>query len=111
MRILDWRPTPIHQVPYLVARPGGGATDQAMLAVTLAKVAGLPAALDGLILTADLQGREALPPTNRQRRAGTDRYREGRRLLGQVAAEHLRRASDRGDIPSRDKLGAVLAGD
>jgi hypothetical protein len=111
MRILDWDPTPLHQVPYLVARPGGGATDRATLAVTRATVAGLPVALDGLVLTADLQGRECLPPTNRQRRAGTHRDREGRRLLGQVAAEHLRRLCDRGDLPAANKLGVVLAGD
>jgi Icc protein len=111
MRIVDWNPTPLHEVPYLVARPGGGATDRATLAITRATVAGLPAALDGLVLTADLQGRERLPPTNRQRRAETHRDREGRRLLGQVAAEHLRRLCDRGDLPVANKLGVVLAGD
>jgi Icc-related predicted phosphoesterase len=115
MRILDWRPTPIHEVPYLVARPGGGATEQATLAITLAKVTDLPAALDGLVFTADLQGRELLPPTahslSLQRRDRAPRYREGRRLLGEVAAEQLRRLCDRGDLPAADKLGVVLAGD
>jgi hypothetical protein len=111
MRILDWDPTPLHEVPYLVARPGGGATDRATLAITRATIEGLPAALDGLVLTADLQGRERLPPTNRQRRAGTELGREGRRLLGQVAAEHLRRLGDHGDLPPADRLGVVLAGD
>jgi hypothetical protein len=111
MRILDWSPIPLHEVPYLVARPGEGVTDRATLAVTRATVAGLPAALDSLVLTAYLQGRECLPPTNRQRRAGTHRDREGRRLLGQVAAEHLRRLCDRGDLPAPNKLGVLLAGD
>jgi Icc-related predicted phosphoesterase len=111
MRIVHWNPTPIHEVPYLVARKGGGATDLATLAVTLARVTDLPATLDGLVLTGDLQGRELLPPTSRQRRAGTLRSREGRRLLGEVAAEHLRRLCDRGDLPAADRLGVVLAGD
>jgi Icc-related predicted phosphoesterase len=111
MRILNWNPTPIHEVSYLVARKGGGATDVATLAITLARITDLPATLEGLIFTGDLQGRELLPPTNRQRRAGTFRYREGRRLLGEVVAEHLRRLCDRGDIPAADKLGIVLAGD
>jgi Icc protein len=111
MRIINWNPTPIHEVPYLVARKGGGATDLASLVVTVAQVTDLPASLDGLVLTADLQGREVLPPTSRQRRAGTFRYREGRRLLGEVAAEHLRRLCARGDLPAADRLGVVLAGD
>jgi Icc-related predicted phosphoesterase len=111
MRILSWDPTPIHEVPYLHARKGGGFTDVATLAVTLARVDALPPTLDGLVLTGDLQGRELLPPTSRQRRAGTLRYREGRRLLGEVAAEHLRRLCDRGDLPAADRLGVVLAGD
>jgi Icc-related predicted phosphoesterase len=111
MRISDWNPTPLHQIPFLNARPGGGASEERVLAVTQARISNLPASLDGLVLTADLQGRELLPPTNRQRRAGTWRPREGRRLLGEVAAEHLRRLCDHGDLPAGDRLGVVLAGD
>jgi Icc protein len=111
MRILNWDPSPIHEVGYLCARPGGGVTELRALAITLAKIADLPAALDGLVLTADLQGRELLPPTSRQRRVGAHRHREGRRLLGEVAAEQLRRLCDRGDLPDAQKLGVVLAGD
>lgn len=136
MRILDWNPTPIHEIPYLVARQGGGATDQRTLAITLAQAADLPPALDALVFTADLQGRELLPPTsrqcrphrrprptnpkqwrelspptNRQCRALVRRYREGRHLLGEVVAKQLRRLCDRGDLPAADKVGVVLAGD
>jgi Icc-related predicted phosphoesterase len=94
-----------------MARKGGGVTDQVTLAITMARVDHLPAALDGLVLTSDLQGRESLPPTKRQKKFGTFRPREGRRLLGEVVAEQLRRLCDSGDIPPADKLGVVLAGD
>jgi len=36
---------------------------------------------------------------------------EGRRLLGEAAAEHLRRLCDRGGLPAANRLGVVLAGD
>jgi Icc-related predicted phosphoesterase len=111
MRITDWTGKPIHEVPFLHARRGGGVSEEGVLAVTTAKVSGLPEPLEGLVLTADLQGRELLPPTNRQRRSGSHRPREGRRLLGEVAAEQLRRLSERGELPAADKLGVVLAGD
>jgi 3',5'-cyclic-AMP phosphodiesterase len=111
MRITDWNAQPIHELPFLHARRGGGVSEEGVLAITTAKISGLPEPLDGLVLTADLQGRELLPPTNRQRRAGGHRLREGRRLLGEVAAEHLRRLSSRGDLPAANKLGVVLAGD
>jgi Icc-related predicted phosphoesterase len=111
MRITDWSFQPIHEVPFLNARPGGGSCEERVLAITTAKISGLPEPLAGLVLTADLQGRELLPPTNRQRRAGTHRPREGRRLLGEVAAEQLRRLSDRGELPEASRLGVVLAGD
>jgi 3',5'-cyclic-AMP phosphodiesterase len=111
MRISDWNPTPIHEIPFLNARKGGGASEERVLAITQARINDLPGSLDGLVLTADLQGRELLPPTNRQRRAGAWRPREGRRLLGEVAAEHLRRLCERGDLPAANRLGVVLAGD
>src|SRR5262249_16634563 len=98
MRILDWNPTPLHEVPYLPARPGGGGTNAEPLATPTGKGSGLPEPPDGLVFPAALQGREQLPPTNRQRRAGTWPPREGRRLLGEVAAEHLRRLCERGDL-------------
>ena len=94
-----------------MARRGGGFTERVTLAVTVARVDSLPAALDGLVLTADLQGRESLPPTKRLRDSPNPRYREGRRLLGEVAAAELRRLCDRGDLPATDRLGVVLAGD
>jgi Icc protein len=136
MRILDWNPTPIHEIPYLVAQQGGGATERRTLAITLARTADLPPPLDGLVFTADLQGRELLsptsrqcrphrrprlahleqgpellPPTNRQYEPSVRGYREGRRLLGEVVAKQLRRLCDQGDLPAADKLGIVLAGD
>jgi Icc-related predicted phosphoesterase len=111
MRVFDWVPKPIHEVPYLMARKGGGATDCVALPITMARVEGLPAALDGLLFAADLQGRESLPPTKRQQKSGRFRYREGRRLLGEVVAEHVRRLCASGDLPPADKLGVVLAGD
>jgi Icc-related predicted phosphoesterase len=111
MRISNWNPAPIHEIPFLNARKGGGASEERVLTITRARISDLPASLDGLVLSADLQGRELLAPTHRQRRAGAWRPREGRRLLGEVAAEQLRRLCERGDLPAANRLGVVLAGD
>ncbi len=111
MRIYDWNPAPFLEIPFLNARSGGGASEERVLAITRARISDLPDSLDGLVLTADLQGRELLPPTNRRRQAGAWRPREGRRLLGEVAANYLRRLCDGGDLPPANRLGVVLAGD
>jgi Icc-related predicted phosphoesterase len=67
--------------------------------------------LDGLVLASDLQGRELLPPTRRNPSSPARDFREGRRLLGEVAAEAVAGLSASGRLPAGDRLGVVLAGD
>ena len=110
MQIIQWGPAPIHQVRYRYAQTRGG-TGVGVLAITRAMVAGLPAPLDALVLTADLQGRELIPSrkpvTAPHRLVG----REGPRLLGEIAAEDLLQLAAKGILPPPDRTGVVLAGD
>src|SRR2546430_230232 len=62
MQITHWNPQPLHTIRYRYARSGGGATAVGTLAVTTGVASGLPAGLGGLVLTADLQGRELIAP-------------------------------------------------
>lgn len=98
-------PEPLLRLPYRHARQGGGEAVAGMLPVLTLPTAGLPPGLDGLVLAADLQGRELLPPAPGQP------FRPGRRLLGEVVAEHLATLSAAGRLPPGDRLGVVLAGD
>ena len=70
-----------------------------MLPVFRAFVDSLPASLDGIVATGDLQGREI----------GTS----GRlpRLVGEVVAEEMAELLSDGVIPLADRLGVLLAGD
>jgi len=110
LKILRWEPVSVGEVSYLNARSGGG-TELRTLAVTCALVARLPNPLEGLILTADLQGREWVMPEE----TGTDPYevlgREGPRLLGEVVAQELARLSTEGILPDAARTGVILAGD
>jgi Icc-related predicted phosphoesterase len=81
------------------------------LEITTCKVLGLPDGLDGIVLAADLQGRELLPPTRRNSTSPARNFREGRKLLGEVAAEAVARLSEAHQLPAGDRLGVVLAGD
>ncbi|MEQ8456021.1 MAG: metallophosphoesterase [Sandaracinaceae bacterium] len=55
MRVVDIDPEPCLQVPYLNAARRGG-VDSCLLPVHLARVDALPACLDALVVTGDLQG-------------------------------------------------------
>jgi len=110
MRILAWSAEPIHEVPYRYARSGGG-TAVGSMAFTRATVSGLPAELDALLVTADLQGRELIPPSKPVTAPHRLVGREGARLLGQVVAAELDGLQARGQLPSPDRLGILLAGD
>src|SRR5687768_14197501 len=99
MRISNWDSTPISEIQYRYAQRGGSVVALGNLAITSATASGLPDDLEGLVLTADLQGREMLPPTRRASTAPTRLYREGRRLLGEVVADHLATLCDGGRLP------------
>lgn len=75
--------------------------------ITTCEVAGLPDELDGVVIAADLQGRELLPPTRRNSSAPSRTFRECRRLLGEVVAERLTLLSSRAQIPAGNRLGVI----
>jgi len=104
-------PEQLDQIAYRYARRGGGTAVEGMLSISTLKVGGLPINVDGIVLAADLQGRELLPPTRRNSSSPARNFREGRRLLGEVAAEQIAKLSSAGLLPSGDRLGICLAGD
>ena len=99
MRVLDWSPSPIHEVSYRFAGQLGR-LETASLQVTRATVESLPDGLDAIVLTSDLQGREW--PCKSGRAA---------RLLGEVVAEELALLAELGTLPPADRVGILLAGD
>lgn len=103
MRILEHCPEPIAVLDYLNAGPGGRREVRG-LPITRARLAGLPEALDALIFTADLQGRELVPGKGRH-------VHEGPRLLGEVVAGRVAQMGEAGLIPPPERTGVILAGD
>lgn len=99
MRVLDWSPSPIHEVPYRFAGQSGRVEASSLL-VTRATVESLPDGLDAIVLTSDLQGRE-----------WPAKLGMAARLLGEVVAEELALLADLGTLPPVDRVGVVLAGD
>jgi len=89
---------PVHWVRYLnAARGGGSSVDR--LAIMRARVTGLPADLDAIIATGDLQG---IVPDPRTREAT---------LLGIAVAEVLEELAFDDVLPPIARTGAILAGD
>ncbi|WP_394846898.1 metallophosphoesterase [Pendulispora brunnea] len=99
MRVLSIESSPVYEMTYLAAASGGG-TESRRLPVLRASVDGLPAGLDGLLLTSDLQG--VAPLASQEGAVG---------LLGEVLAEDWRMFAETGELPSPGGLGVVLAGD
>ncbi|WP_394836544.1 hypothetical protein LVJ94_06510 [Pendulispora rubella] len=99
MRVLSLESSPLHEITYLAAASGGG-TETRRLPVLRASVDALPADLDGLLLTSDLQG--VAPLALEDGAVG---------LLGEVLAEDWRMFSETGALPSPGGVGVVLAGD
>lgn len=102
MRIVSINPRPIEEVVYLNAGRSRSSFYEARIPVLTGVVEGLPAGLKGLLLTADLQGRE--------------RFEEARggppRLLGAVLPERLESTIlPRCGLPAAHELGVILAGD
>ena len=98
MRVLSIQNEPLLQLRYLNAARGGG-SEVRRLRVELAHVEGLPAGLEALVATADLQGVVPDPIS----RAST--------LLGVAVVDALEGLAAEGSIPSLADTGAVLAGD
>jgi len=86
----------IHAVEFLEARrqrDGGGAF-QRSVQIEIATAAGIPASLDGIVLTSDLQGQDT-----------------SGRLAGLLLARELATLAARGEIPGVRRLGVIVAGD
>jgi len=107
----EFKAEPLLELPYRHAPKGGGMAVGAILRLCTLSTVGLPPALDGIILAADLQGRELLPPNDKNPGSPARNFREGRRLLGEVAAERIAALSAAGRLPPPERLGVVLAGD
>ncbi|NVI98559.1 metallophosphoesterase [Myxococcus sp. AM009] len=99
MRILKLEAEPLALWTYLSAAPGGGAEIQ-NLPLLQGKVDALPAGLDALVVTSDLQG---VAP--RALLGGAVA------LLGEVLADGLASLSAEGMLPPLEHTGVVLAGD
>ncbi len=89
---------PVGWIRYLNAARGGG-TSVERLAIEVVRVAGLPAGLDALVATSDLQGVVA------------DAGSGAATLLGIAVAEALEELAFDGVLPPCARTAAVLAGD
>jgi calcineurin-like phosphoesterase family protein len=98
LRLLQSDVAPFHELVYLNAAPRGG-TEVRRLSFERARVDGLPAELDAIIATSDLQGISPDPTTRESR------------LLGVAVAEELDDLAFDGVIPPTARIGIVLAGD
>lgn len=104
MRILEFTQQPVTEIRYLNAGRGAGNFYEDRLAVHRGVVDRLPAGLDALLVTADLQGRERF-----QDRKAKD---EPLRLLGEVLPERLMTEFlPEWGVPPDAKIGVLLAGD
>ncbi len=97
MRIIEIHPAPIHEIEYLDAARGGG-SQLRRLPLLRGVAEGLPAELDALLVTADLQGRV--------------RADDGELLLlGEALAAEYALLAELEQVPPAAFTGVVLAGD
>lgn len=98
IEIVEVEGEPVGGLRYQNAARGGG-TETQRLVVERARVRGLPAGLDAIVATSDLQG-VVLDPRTR-----------GSVLLGVAVAELLEQLAFDGALPPTARTGVVLAGD
>lgn len=98
IELVELDAAPVATLPYLNAARGGG-TERRLLHVERARVRGLPADLDAVIATSDLQGVVIEPRTRESI------------LLGVAVADLLAELAFDGALPAADHTGVVLAGD
>lgn len=99
MRIVHLDREPAHALAYLSAAPRGG-TQTRELPLYRARVDRLPAGLDAVLVTSDLQGRSALADAG-----------GALRLLGEALAEEYATLAELELVPPPQRTGVVLAGD
>jgi Icc protein len=93
MRISGWNPAPIHAIPFRQAS-SGGRVGTGILEITTAVIDPLPEELEGLIVTADLQGLSF----------------DGD-LLGTLAAQEIHFLCESRLLADANKMGVMLCGD
>lgn len=101
MRITTFDENPIAEIPFLNAGKGAGGYYVERCPVHIGTVAGLPNSLDALLTTADLQGRERMPPTPAR----------PPRPLGEVLPDILAEEYLPNLHLDPQRVGVVLAGD
>ena len=94
MRLLSLSHSPLSRLPY-VAPDGSRALTHHHLEILHGEVDALPATLDAVFCTSDLQGRIAPNGV----------------LLGEALAAHLVELSATGVLPAPERMGAILCGD
>ena len=99
MRVVQIDAEPVHVLEYQDAAPGGG-TQLRTLPILHGTAEGLPAGLDAVLVTSDLQGRARLGS-----RGGVSA------LLGEVVAEELTALGELETLPAAAFTGVILAGD
>lgn len=102
MRVLDIEQAPFHALEFIEAA-SGGTRRQRSLPFLRGRVDELPAALQAVILAADLQGR-ALPEPGAPEDVALP-------LLGEVVADELHTLAQLEQLPPPERVGVVLAGD
>ncbi|MDF5714776.1 MAG: metallophosphoesterase family protein [Rhizonema sp. NSF051] len=95
MHITSISKHPIHQIPFIAPALSGIGVVNKVVPVLLGKVDSLPAGLEAIIATSDLQG---IAPKNHS-------------LLGHLVVEELENLADLRKIPSPQTTGIILAGD
>lgn len=102
MKIVDLNPTPLMEIPCVNVAPGGGRVERRLIPVLHGRVSGLPPAVEGLILTADLQGfaEDALSAPISERI-----------FLSHVIAKQLGQLLGRAGLPAAAKTIGLLCGD
>lgn len=98
MRIVSIDTEPFDELPALNAT-GRGGIEEIRVPLLRAAVDALPEGLDAIVAAADLQALD-LPTGDLPQR-----------LLGEALAERLVALAERGDLPSPDRTGVLLAGD
>ena len=99
MKQLKLEKSPFHQISYLNACRSRRGAVKTRLPLFFGTARGLPADIEGLVVTSDLQGV-----------APVERYKP-KVLLGIQLVNELKVLSETGRIPALDRLGVALAGD
>lgn len=101
MHITKLQKKPLHEIPYRAVGGGGRHLVRKRLPVLRATADNLPPSLAGLLATADLQGFDP----------GVGPDEDHPTQLGFTVARELHALQAQGQIPGREALGLVLAGD